>query len=67
MKPLMLIPPAQAEALFDAWREQADDRFGSLPWLDEDSTEDSIPLAMTARRSSKEADSTLQGSRKRAA
>jgi len=67
MKPLMLIPPAQAEALFDAWHEQAEDRFGAIPWLDDDSTEDSVPLAITARRSPNEGDRLQQGSRKRAA
>ena len=41
MKPLMLVPPAQAEALYDA-QEQTfiGDRFAPLPWLDDDNSED---------------------------
>lgn len=41
MKPLMLIPPAQAEALYDAQEEApVADRFAPLPWLDDDAFED---------------------------
>ncbi len=41
MKPLMLIPPAQAEALYDAQGEApTGDRFAPLPWLDDDTSED---------------------------
>ena len=41
MKPLMLIPPAQAEALYDAQEEApTGDRFAPLPWLDDDVSED---------------------------
>lgn len=41
MKPLMLIPPAQAEALYDAQEEApASDRFAPLLWLDDDVSED---------------------------
>ncbi len=41
MKPLMLIPPAQAEALYDAQEEAPNaDRFAPMPWLDDDSSED---------------------------
>ncbi len=41
MKPLMLIPPAQAEALYDAQEEApTSDRFAPLPWLDDDAFED---------------------------
>jgi hypothetical protein len=41
MKPLMLIPPAQAEALYDAQEEAPNaDRAAPLPWLDDDSFED---------------------------
>lgn len=41
MKPLMLIPPAQAEALYDAQEEgQAGDRFAPMPWLDDDNQDD---------------------------
>ncbi len=45
MKPLMMVPPAQAEALFDAQGEGRDDyltelcrcdRTASLPWRDDD-------------------------------
>ena len=45
MKPLMMVPPAQAEALFDAQDEGRDDyltelcrcdRTASLPWRDDD-------------------------------
>ena len=40
MKPLMLIPPAQAEALYDAQEDApAFDRFAP-PWLDDDSEDD---------------------------
>lgn len=67
MKPLMLIPPAQAEALFDAWNEQSEDRFSSLPWLDDDTADETIPLPAAARGISQEAESAQQGARKRAA
>ena len=40
MKPLMLIPPAQAEALYDAQQEAPADRAAPIPWLDEDFFED---------------------------
>ena len=41
MKPLMLIPPAQAEALYDAQEEApVYDRFAPLLWLDDDASED---------------------------
>ena len=41
MKPLMLIPPAQAEALYDAQEEApAGDRSAPQPWLDDDPSED---------------------------
>lgn len=41
MKPLMLIPPAQAEALYDAQQEApVSDRFAPTPWLDDDAFED---------------------------
>ncbi len=41
MKPLMLIPPAQAEALYDAQDEaQTGDRFTPMPWLDDDTLDD---------------------------
>lgn len=41
MKPLMLIPPAQAEALDDAQEEAPVlDRFAPLLWLDDDTFED---------------------------
>ncbi len=41
MKPLMLIPPAQAEALYDAQEEApSGDRFAPQPWLDDDALED---------------------------
>jgi hypothetical protein len=41
MKPLMLIPPAQAEALYDAQEEApTSDRFAPLLWLDDDALED---------------------------
>ena len=48
MKPLMFVPPAQAEALFDAFvgssPEDAPpgDRFAPLPWLDEDGPEEFV-------------------------
>lgn len=41
MKPLMLIPPAQAEALDDAQEgSPTSDRFSPVPWLDDDASED---------------------------
>lgn len=43
MKPLMLIPPAQAEALCDAQEEApACDRLASPLWLDDDPSEDDV-------------------------
>ncbi len=48
MKPLMFIPPAQAEALFDAFAGAGpdggspEDRFTSQPWLDEDTPDDFV-------------------------
>ncbi len=48
MKPLIYVPPAQAEALFDAHVggsfEEAPpgDRFAPLPWLDEDAPDDMV-------------------------
>ncbi len=47
MKPLMSIPPAQAEALYDARQEQPDERFFSLPWQDDDALEDAGPPPKT--------------------
>jgi hypothetical protein len=46
MKPLTLVPPAQAEALYDA-QEQTfiGDRFAPLPWLDDDYSEDESRLS----------------------
>jgi hypothetical protein len=39
----MLIPPAQAEALYDAQEEApVNDRFSPLPWLDDDGYEDDL-------------------------
>ena len=45
MKPLMLIPPAQAEALYDAHLETQEaaaqpERPAPTPWLDEDASDD---------------------------
>ncbi len=48
MKPMMLIPPAQAEALFDAFAGTVpdggflDERFAPQPWLDEDTPDDFV-------------------------
>lgn len=48
MKPMMLIPPAQAEALFDAFAGAVPDdgspkdRFATQPWLDEDAPDDFV-------------------------
>lgn len=48
MKPMMLIPPAQAEALFDALAGAApgsvfpEERFAPQPWLDEDTPDDFV-------------------------
>jgi len=41
-QPLMLIPPAQAEALYDAALkdEHMDQSFAPLPWRDDDSPEE---------------------------
>ncbi len=50
MKPLMLIPPAQAEALCDAHEEApVCDRLASLLWLDDDTSEEDSRLASPAR------------------
>ncbi len=46
MKPMMLIPPAQAEALFDAFAGAVPDggplkdRFAAQPWLDEETPDE---------------------------
>ena len=48
MKPLMTIPPAQAEALYDAREEPPDARFLSLPWLDDDALEDPASIKRQA-------------------
>ena len=49
MKPLTLIPPAQAEALHDAQQEApAGDRLAPLPWLDDDGGDESDPPAGAA-------------------
>lgn len=41
MMPLTLVPPAQAEALYDAQDgAQIEDRFALMPWLDDDYAED---------------------------
>ncbi len=50
MKPLMLIPPAQAEALYDAQEEApVTDRFAPLFWLDDDLSEDDPRLRSPAK------------------
>ena len=50
MKPLMLIPPAQAEALNDAHEEApTGDRFAPPLWLDDDSSEEDPRLASPTR------------------
>lgn len=59
MKPLIFIPPAQAEALFDAYEggegeeRLLGDRLAPLPWLDEDGPEE-IVLFRAASRASEE-------------
>lgn len=45
MKLLMLIPPAQAEALFDALEEQPEQRFSARPWQDDDGLEEASASA----------------------
>lgn len=40
MKPLMLIPPAQAEALYDAQEDAPVCDRSAPPWLDDDSEDD---------------------------
>ena len=45
MKPLMFVPPAQAEALYDTQDDlrddlRLDDRLTRLPWRDDESSED---------------------------
>ncbi len=41
MMPLTLVPPAQAEALYDAQGQTLiEDRFAPMPWLDDDYSED---------------------------
>ena len=51
MKPLIFVPPAQAEALFDM---QDDLRFGEFgprqPWRDDDGAEESLPPALLPRQ-----------------
>lgn len=65
MKPLMFVPPAQAEALFDAhpgsYAEEAPpgDRFTPLPWLDEDAPED-LTLFYAMPRTREEEDAALR-------
>ena len=65
MKPMMFVPPAQAEALFDAHAgsssEEAPpgDRFAPLPWLDEDAPDDLV-LFHTAPRTREEKDAALR-------
>lgn len=49
MKLLTLIPPAQAEALFDALEERPRDRFAALPWQDDDSPEEIASQPRTAQ------------------
>ena len=51
MKPLILVPPAQAEALFDALEECSHDRFSLLPWQDDDSPEEAAPPARAGAQS----------------
>ena len=47
MKPLTLVPPAQAEALFDALEERSQDRFALLPWQDDDGMEETTSQTRT--------------------
>ena len=66
MKPLMLIPPAQAEALYDAQPEApVGDRFAPMPWLDDDAFEDEARSKTTAAVS--DAPERRVGLRRRAA
>ena len=56
MMPLTLVPPAQAEALYDAQEQTLiEDRFAPLPWLDDDPSEDearrrAVPMTDQANR-----------------
>ncbi len=52
MKPLMIVPPAQAEALYDAQQGlpeglrledlRLEDRFAGLPWADDDVPDETL-------------------------
>ncbi len=56
MKPSISIPPAQAEALFDAFvgavpeDGSPEDRFAPQPWLDEDSPDDFVLFTVDKNR-----------------
>ena len=60
MKPLILVPPAQAEALFDT---QDDLRSGEIPlrqpWRDEEAAEEPLAYEFTSRSSKKAANAQL--------
>jgi len=66
MKTLTLIPPAQAEALFDALEERPRDRFASMPWQDDDTPEEGSLQSSAARRSEAASRSHPQSQRRAA-
>ncbi|MGI4791716.1 MAG: hypothetical protein ACRYFS_23085 [Janthinobacterium lividum] len=57
MKPMMFVPPAQAEALYDTQDDlrddlRLDDRVTRLPWRDEDNSEETFSYTLTSSAAS---------------
>ena len=58
MKPLIFVPPAQAEALYDTQDDLRDDlrpedRVPRLPWRDEESSEEPFSYGLGSRPAGK--------------
>lgn len=60
MKTLTLVPPAQAEALFDSLEERPRDRFSSLPWQDDDTPQETASQARSRARRSQDSARRLE-------
>ncbi len=61
MKPLIFVPPAQAEALFDTQDDLRSGDFGPRqPWLDDDGVEECLPPARLPRQRTASAASKAQ-------